>query len=99
MHVHLVGNGSGGTGCWMRGTGWHRAPALFMIRHIGLPMSALSGDLDGPYAARVLELVRGSSLGGVVVLAHDNVYDEQGRGLEGGGSVYVPDVYLVEVGG
>jgi hypothetical protein len=98
MHVHLVGNGSGGTGCWMRVTGWHRPLALFMIRHIGLPMSALSGDLDGPYAARVLELVRGSSLGGVVVLAHDNVYDEQGRVMEGVGSFYVPNDYVLKLG-
>jgi hypothetical protein len=98
MHVHLVGNGSGGTGCWMRVKGWHRPLALFMIRHIGLPMSALSGDLDGPYVRRLLELVRGSSLGGIVILAHDNVYDEHGRVMEGIGSFYVPNDYVLKLG-
>src|SRR6185295_18583983 len=62
MHVHLVGNGTGQTGCWLRVTGWHRALAGVMLRHIGLPGNALTGDFDRLYADRLLDLVRRSSL-------------------------------------
>ena len=34
--------------------------APLLVRAVGLPSSALTGDLDGLYAARLLELVRGS---------------------------------------
>src|SRR5438445_6390133 len=79
MHVHVVGNGSGGTGCWLRVSGWHRPLAALMLRHIGLPRHAMAGDLDRLYAERLLELVRGSSLGAVVLLAQDLVRDRQGQ--------------------
>ena len=97
MHVHIVGNGTGGTGCWMRLTGLHRPMAWFMLRHIGLPISALNGDLDKLYVERLLELVRTSSLGRIVILAHEQVYDDQGRLMEGFGSVYVPNDYILKL--
>src|SRR6266567_524723 len=46
MHVHVVGNGTGGTGCWLRVRGWHRPLAAMMLRQIGLPRDAMSGELD-----------------------------------------------------
>ena len=97
MHVHLVGNGTGGTGCWLRTKGWHRPMAAFMLRHIGLPWSGMSGDFDRLYAQRLLQLVRESSLGSTVILAHDQVYDEQGKILEGVGSFYVPNDYVLSL--
>ena len=95
MHVHVVGNGAGGTGCWLRVRGWHRPLAALMLRHIGLPRAALRGDLDRLYVERLLELVRGSSLGAVVILGQDLVRDEQGRAIEGAGSFYVPNDYVL----
>jgi len=97
LHVHIVGNGAGGTGCWLRVNGWRRPFAAFMLRHIGLPGSALSGDLDRLYAERLLQLVRESSLEAVVILAHDQVYDAQGRVIEGTGSFYVPNGYVLKL--
>lgn len=97
MHVHIVGNGSGGTGCRLRVTGWHRPLAAIMVRHIGLPGSALKGDLDRLFAERLLKLVRGSSLGAAVILAQDDVHDEQGRVMEGVGSFYVPNDYVLKL--
>src|SRR5438094_782966 len=35
-HVHVVGNGSGNSGCWLRVRGWHRPLARLMLWHIGL---------------------------------------------------------------
>ncbi len=97
MHVHVVGNGSGGTGCWLRVRGWHRPLAAMMLRHIGLPADAMAGDLDRLYVDRLLELVRGSSLGAAVILAQDDVRDEQGKVMEGVGSFYVPNDYVLNL--
>ncbi len=97
MHVHIVGNGAGGTGCSMRLTGLHRPLAWFMCQHIGLPISALSGDLDRLYVERLLELVRTSSLGRIVILAHEKVYDVQGREMCGGGSMHIPNDYVLKL--
>jgi uncharacterized protein len=97
MHVHIVGNGTGGTGCWLRVTGWHRPLAAMMLRHIGLPGDAMTGDLDRLYVERLLELVRGSSLSAAVILAQDDVYDESGRVMAGVGSFYVPNDYVFKL--
>jgi len=97
MHVHIVGNGSGGTGCWLRVRGWHRPLAELMVRHIGLPKNAMEGNLDGLYVERLVKLVRDSSLGAVVILAHDDVYDESGRVMEGVGSFVVPNDYVLNL--
>ena len=96
MHVHVVGNGTWGfTGCWLRVTGWHRPLAALMLRQIGLPGSAMSGDLDGLLIARLLEMMRGSSLGAAVILAQDDVHDENGKVMPGVGSFYVPNDYVL----
>lgn len=86
IHAHIVGNGTGGIGCWLRVSGWHRPLAALMLRHIGLPLAATMGDLDRLYVERLLALVRSSSLGAVVVLAQDDVHDAQGRVMDGVGS-------------
>src|SRR6266481_8907230 len=97
MHVHVVGNGSGNSGCWLRLRAWHRPMASVMLRHIGLPSGALTGDLENLYVQRLLELVRGSSLGGIVILAQDEVYDDQGEKMENVGSHYVPNDYVLNL--
>jgi len=97
MHVHVVGNGTGGTGCWLRVRGWHRPLAAMMLRQIGLPAEAMTGDLDRLYVERLLELVRGSSLGAAVILAQDDARDEQGRLMAGAGSFYVPNDYVLKL--
>jgi len=68
-----------------------------MLRHIGLPWGAMAGDFDRLYAQRLLELVRTSSLGAVVLLAHDQVYDAHGKVMEGVGSFYVPNEYVLSL--
>ena len=91
MHVHMVGNGRGGSGCWLRLKGLYRPLAALMLRGLGLPGDALSRDLEGLYAALLRQLVRESSLGTVVLLAHDQVYHANGKVMEGAGSFYVPN--------
>src|SRR6266536_2465850 len=77
--------------------GWHRPLAGLMLRHIGLPASAMRGELDRLYAERVLQLLRASSIGAAVILAHDQVYDEHGKVIEGVGSFYVPNDYVLKL--
>src|SRR5438034_3944309 len=86
MHVHIVGNGAGGTGCWIRPSMLRWPLQVFMCRHIGLPLSALKDDLDALYVERLLQQVRASSLDAVVILAQERVYDEQGRVMEDRGT-------------
>ena len=97
MHVHLVGNGAGGSGCWLRLKGLHRALAGLMLRGLGLPRNALNGDFEGLYVQRLLQHIRESSLGAVVLLAHDRVHDGNGQWMEGVGSFYVPNEFLLKL--
>ena len=67
-HVHVVGNGTGGTGCWYRPRGVTKYGAPHLLRSVGLPPSALTGDLDGLCAQQMLRFVRESSLDAAVIL-------------------------------
>lgn len=96
-HVHLVGNGSSGTGCWYRPRGITGFGAPFMLRGIGLPRAALTGDLDRIYVERMLELIRGSSLDAAVILAQDQPYQENGDVIPDAGSFYVPNDYVLNL--
>lgn len=95
MHVHMVGNGVAGSGGWLRLTGWHRWLAGFMLRQLGIPASALEGDLESIYAEHLGKLIRESSMDAVVLLAHERVHDPDGTPREDLGSMFVPnDVVL-----
>ena len=58
---------------------------------------ALSGDFDQLYIQRLLKLARESSLGAIVILAHELVYEADGRVMEGKGSFYVPNDYVLKL--
>ena len=81
MHVHMVGNGGDGSGGWLRLKGWHRWLAGFMLRQLGVPASALEGNLESIYADNLLRLVRDSSMDAIVLLAHERVHDPGGSPL------------------
>ncbi len=96
-HVHVVGNGTGGTGCWYRPRGITRLGAPLLLRAVGLPRSALTGDLDGIYARQLLRFVRDSSLDAAVILAQDEPYRETGEKIENVGSFYVPNEFVLRL--
>ena len=97
MHVHMVGNGVGGSGGWLRLKGWHRALAGFMVRQLGMPASALDGDLEKIYSELLLELARESSLDAIVLLAHERVHDPDGTPREDLGSMFVPNDVVLDL--
>lgn len=96
-HVHVVGNGTGGTGCWYRPRGVTKYGAPFMVRSVGLSGAALAGDLDGLYAAQLLRFVRESSLDAVVILAQDVPYRASGEPIPDVASFYVPNEYVLRL--
>jgi len=69
-----------------------------MLRQIGLPPRAMRGELDGLLVERLVEMLRTSSLRAAVILAQDDVHDENGRVMPGVGSFYVPNDYVLELG-
>jgi predicted TIM-barrel fold metal-dependent hydrolase len=96
MHVHMVSNGAGGKDDargWLRlGSAWHRWLASFMLRQLGVPADALEGDLDAAYAELLLRQVRSAdSLDSVVLLAHEQVYDDDGTLRRDLGTMFVPN--------
>jgi uncharacterized protein len=94
-HVHFVGNGTAGSGCWFRLRGLPRVAAPFLLRSMDLSRADLLGDLDRVYSARLREQIAGSSLDAVAVFAQDAVYHENGARWDGRGTFYVPnDVVL-----
>lgn len=100
MHVHLVGNGKRGSGCWLRlgATWWQKPLANYMLRQVGLKgLSTTSPDFDERYVAHLAHLIRTSTVGALVLLAQDEVYHENGEKMTGRGSFYVPNSYLFEV--
>ncbi|MCG3150071.1 MAG: hypothetical protein PCFJNLEI_03540 [Verrucomicrobiae bacterium] len=98
MHVHIVGNGARGSGCWLRPTGWYSLLGRFMCHHIGLKVRTFADpDFDERYLARLLELLRASSLQQAVILANDQVYHADGRLMEGAGTFYVPNDYVLKL--
>lgn len=97
MHVHIVGNGSSGSGCWIRTPISRRLLQVIMVRHIGLPVSALKGDLDRLFVERLIKLVRESSLDAIVILAQERVYDANGNLREELGTAYVPNDYVLRL--
>ncbi len=99
-HVHLVGNGKSGSGCWLRlgATWWQKMLANHMLRHIGLGASSLhAADFDERYVAHLLKLVQESSLASVVLLAQDEVFHSDGTKMEGTGSFHVPNDYVLRL--
>lgn len=97
MHVHIVGNGHGGSGCWLRLKAWQKPLARYMERQVGLPYNSFERDLDPLYVQGLLRCVRESWLHAVVILAHDRVHDENGRPREDLGSFYVPNEYVFKL--
>lgn len=99
MHVHLVGNGRQGSGCWLRVRGWwHRPLAQFMLRQMGLGHTNLEAeDFDQLYVEHLLKLLQESSIKKLVLLAQDEVYTATGEKMEGAGSFYVPNKYVLKL--
>lgn len=96
-HVHLVGNGRKGSGCWIKMSGaWHQLLSRFMAHMIGMPVGFNHEDFDEIYVDRLAGFVRDSSMSHVLLFAQDEVYNEDGTKRDFG-SFYVPNSYMFSV--
>ena len=97
VHVHLLGNGLSGSGCWFR-TPWWQTPFLqAMVRDAGIKISYQHRDFDALYVAQLRRWLDQSSLGAVVLLACDEVYTVDGTRRTDLTALFVPDDYVFEV--
>lgn len=97
-HVHLLGDGSSGSACWVRMRTWyHRIMARIIVHECGLPQSALRQGLDTMIESRLVEMVRESSLDAAVLLAQDIPHHDDGTALPEKGAFFVPNTYLLNV--
>jgi predicted TIM-barrel fold metal-dependent hydrolase len=76
--------------------GWHRLMGGLMARMVAMPISFLHEDFDDVYVARIVEMLRTSSLDRALLLAQDEVYNEDG-GKRQFGSFHVPNEYLFSI--
>jgi predicted TIM-barrel fold metal-dependent hydrolase len=98
-HVHIVGDGSSGSGCWFNlPTLWKKFLGRMMIRGLGLPSSSLKIGLDELYVENLLENVRESEIDAAVILAQDIPYSESGEKMPDEAQFYVPNEYVAELG-
>jgi hypothetical protein len=97
-HVHFVGTGSGGSGCWYRPKGLTRIGEPFLVKAVGLTTRDLHGpDFDRLYRDKLLGFVRDSSLDRAMLLAHELPHRADGTPLPERSSLYVPNDHVLEL--
>jgi hypothetical protein len=98
-HVHVVGTGTSGSGCWYRPRGLTRIGAPFLVHAVGLTMRDLHGsDFDRIYAERLLSYVRESpSIDRALLLAHELPYRDDGTPLPERASFYVSNDHVLRL--
>ncbi|MFA6959790.1 MAG: amidohydrolase family protein [Opitutaceae bacterium] len=96
-HVHAVGTGTSGTGCWYRPRGLTRIGAPFLVRAVGLTTRDLGGpDFDRLYTERLLDYVRRApSIDHALLLAHELPYHADGTPLHERASFYVSNDHVL----
>ncbi len=94
-HVHVIGTGKNGSGCWYRPRGLTRIGEPILLRAMGLPASALREDFETIYVEALRAQVRDSGLDAAVVLAQEEPYREDGTLIADTGSFYVPNDYVL----
>lgn len=97
-HVHFVGTGSGGSGCWYLPKGLTRIGEPFLVRAVGLTTKDLHGpDFDWLYTDKLLEMIRASSIDRALLLAHELPHLPDGTPLPERSSLYVPNDHVLKL--
>ncbi len=100
-HVHVVGMGAGGTGCWVNPNMTSLlAPMSYIRFSIYRTASGVVDDAnaDEQYLERLLSLIRSQSpRGRALIYAFDQAYDESGQARPEQSELYVPNDYVLEL--
>lgn len=94
-HVHVIGTGRNGSGCWYRPKGLTRIGEPLLLRAMGLKAADLRADFETIYVEALRAQVRDSGLDAVVVLAQEEPYRDDGTLIADTGSFYVPNDYVL----
>jgi len=94
FHVHLFGQGDGGTGCRLSSKQREHWNYPFFLKLLHL---SENGRMDQEYVSELVRQLRASSTQKAVLLAQDARYDEQGRPDFESTNFYVPNEYLFAV--
>jgi predicted TIM-barrel fold metal-dependent hydrolase len=94
-HVHLVGTGTGGSGCWYRPHGLTRFGEPILLRTMGLRAADLRGNFDEIYVEALRRQIVVSGIDAAVILAHEEPYRDDGTLIADTGSFYVPNDYVL----
>ena len=96
VHVHVLGVGTGGTGCWMSPATRNSLNARIGLWNLGLRVG--QPDLDQAYVAYLLSRVRSAGfLKQVVLLAQDWTYSDRGERDEAHTPFYTPNDYIAHL--
>ena len=96
MHVHLLGAGDDGSGCYFSPRMRRSFIYRYLLRRLGLTKAP---SIDQGYLEVLVESVRTSSVDLAVIYAQDAVYDDRGRHDHERTPLYVPNSYVFEVAG
>jgi uncharacterized protein len=97
-HVHFVGDGSNGSGCWLRSkTLLDRIVEPIVKAQAGILQSSKKLGVDQAYEEKLIQLIDQSILDAVVLLAMDYPYDEDGNCLKEKAKFYVPNDHVLSL--
>ena len=95
-HVHFVGDGSDGSGCWLRcSTLLDRMVEPIVKAQAGILKSSRQLGVDQAYEERLIGLIDSSSLDAVLLLAMDYPFDPSGNCLKEKAKFYVPNDHVL----
>ena len=97
-HVHFVGDGSHGSGCWLRcSTLLDRIIEPVVKAQAGILKSSRQLGVDQAYEERLIGLIDSSSLDAVLLLAMDYPYDPSVHCLKHKAKFYVPNDHVLSL--
>jgi predicted TIM-barrel fold metal-dependent hydrolase len=98
IHTHLAGLGHGETGCFIDPRKFESLLYRLLRRKLGIHRAHEEGRLDQAYLERldrdVGEAVEHRALAAAVIFPHDRVHTDDGKELEGGQEILVPNEYV-----
>lgn len=96
VHVHVMGVGTGGSGCWMSAGTRSSVNARIGLWNLGLSLS--QSDLDQAYVTYLLRRIRSAGfLKQVVLLAQDWTHTDAAERDEAHTPFYTPNDYVVRL--
>lgn len=94
-HVHVVGTGFAGSGCWYRPKGYTRLGEPVLLRAMGLKARDLRGDFEAIYVEALRRQVREAGLDAAVILAQELPHRDDGAPLPDAASFYVSNDFVL----